>query len=117
MKRIDATHRAKVVLRLSGIELVERQFVFALHDTYIVQVGRYGYGAAHAAVRTVAPAHAAQPIGQNHTKAYSTTMARRVKFAAFVKVRGGQNCTPLVTRLQQKFDAILHGFFAPPKAS
>ena len=115
VKGIDATNRAKVVLRLSSIELVERQLVRALRDMYIVQVGRYGHGAAHAAVRAVAPAHAAQPIGQNHTKADGTTMASRLKFAPFVKVRGVQNCIPFRRVFSKSSSQFCMAFWRLPR--
>lgn len=65
VKRVDAAQRAKIVLRLPGVELIERQFVGAFVDVQILEVGRDCDGAAHAAVRAVASASAAEPIGQS----------------------------------------------------
>lgn len=90
MKGVDAAHRAKVVLCLSGVELVEREFVGAFNDVQVLQVGGNCDGPAHAAVRAVAPAHAAQSVGQYQAKAHCTAMTSSLKLAAFIKLDGDQ---------------------------
>jgi hypothetical protein len=90
VKGIYPTHRAEIVFGLSGIELVKRQFVLALIHVNIGQVDRNRNGAPHAAVRAVAPAGAAQSVGQNQSKPHSAAMATGAQLVATVKVRRGQ---------------------------
>jgi len=52
--RVDAAHRAEIVLRRSCVELVKRELVRSLQDSQAVNGNRGGYRTSHAAKRTIA---------------------------------------------------------------
>lgn len=92
VKSINPAYRAEVVPRLSGVELVERQFVLALMHMDVIQVGRHCHSASHAAVRAVASPRTSQTISQHQSEPHGAAMAFGLQLAATVKVGWGQIC-------------------------
>ena len=65
---VDTADRAEVVLRLIGVELVERQIVFALGDFEPRALRRHSDGPAHTAYRACAAADRGQAFREFNFK-------------------------------------------------